>query len=429
MAKIAFVDMTFHWPPTGGAWIDMANVMTRLQNRGHEVKLFAPDFPDYFHRGRMDGEFEYEYETLAFNRFSFNYRTVPRRFRRAVDKFQPDYIVLGDGSFIKPWLAQEFEKYYKTVIRFYSYEITCPQNCFYPPKIYGPHAKVVTPRDFCNTNFLEDPDACKNCFMPLPRLIKHAPRMIRKHGGNNLELQYYHEWVGSKAFTKAYQKVVRSSLENAHAAIVSNPFGRKLLKPYVKRIEVFPGGVTCSQFTFGAQRDSRRDGKTVVLSTGRVDDPVKGLEVIKGGMNILASRRDDFSLLITAGPHVQVDESYCYRMPWVSADRMPEVYLTGDIFVTAPLWQEPFGLVAVEAMASGLPVVATRVGGLQTIVEDGVTGFLVEPGDPFALSEKLEILLNDPELRRKMGAKARERAEELYDWDVVIDKYYMPFFS
>jgi glycosyltransferase involved in cell wall biosynthesis len=65
-----------------------------------------------------------------------------------------------------------------------------------------------------------------------------------------------------------------------------------------------------------------------------------------------------------------------------------------------------------EAMASGLPVVATRVGDIPRVVEDGVTGILVPPREPEMLAEALATLLADPELRRRMGAAGRRRVEE-----------------
>ena len=70
-------------------------------------------------------------------------------------------------------------------------------------------------------------------------------------------------------------------------------------------------------------------------------------------------------------------------------------------------------------MAHGRPVVATAVGGHLDLVEDGETGLLVPPGDIIALREALERLLGDPELRRRLGAAARERARERFSWEHV----------
>ncbi len=78
---------------------------------------------------------------------------------------------------------------------------------------------------------------------------------------------------------------------------------------------------------------------------------------------------------------------------------------------------ELLGLVLLEAMISGTPVVCSRLGGLPEVVEHGVTGFLVEPGDEAELRERLDELLRDPPLARRLGRNARELALERYTWD------------
>ena len=77
-------------------------------------------------------------------------------------------------------------------------------------------------------------------------------------------------------------------------------------------------------------------------------------------------------------------------------------------------------------MASGRPVCASRLGGLQNIVVDGETGFLFEPGDAAGLAERLAQLLDDAELCRHMGTAGRARAEAEYDWARLIPKHYGP---
>ena len=83
---------------------------------------------------------------------------------------------------------------------------------------------------------------------------------------------------------------------------------------------------------------------------------------------------------------------------------------------------ELLGLAALEAMASGTPVVASRLGGLAEIVQDGETGFLVPPGDVGALHERLDALLRNPELARRMGASAREVVLERFTWARVAER-------
>lgn len=87
------------------------------------------------------------------------------------------------------------------------------------------------------------------------------------------------------------------------------------------------------------------------------------------------------------------------------------------VFVFASLWEEPFGMPVIEAMAAGLPVVVTRSGALPEIVEDGVSGIIVPRGDVAALAAAIGGLLADPAKRAAMGRAARLRAREHYGWD------------
>lgn len=86
-----------------------------------------------------------------------------------------------------------------------------------------------------------------------------------------------------------------------------------------------------------------------------------------------------------------------------------------DVFVHPAIWAEAFGWTIAEAMASGCPVVASRTGGIPELIEDGESGLLVEPGDPGALAAALNRLLASPELRHRLAAGARRRAEERFD--------------
>ena len=90
-------------------------------------------------------------------------------------------------------------------------------------------------------------------------------------------------------------------------------------------------------------------------------------------------------------------------------DRVEDVYASSDIVVVPSRWQEPLGLIAIEAGACGKPVVATRVGGLPEIIEDGRTGCLVEARTPSALAESVTRLIANPAQRAQLGEAARKR--------------------
>jgi glycosyltransferase involved in cell wall biosynthesis len=95
-------------------------------------------------------------------------------------------------------------------------------------------------------------------------------------------------------------------------------------------------------------------------------------------------------------------------------DDVPELMTASDVVVSCSE-NEPFGRVVAEAGAAGIPVVSTRSGGKVDILEDGVTGLLVEQGDTMAMADACVRLLNDAELRKKFGAAARLRVEKLFD--------------
>jgi glycosyltransferase involved in cell wall biosynthesis len=95
-------------------------------------------------------------------------------------------------------------------------------------------------------------------------------------------------------------------------------------------------------------------------------------------------------------------------------DDLPEVLAALDIVVQPSTEPEAFGRSAAEAQAAGVPVIATRLGGLPEVVEEGVTGLLIPPGDSDALAEAIRSLATDPERRQAMGAAGRERAQRLF---------------
>ena len=98
--------------------------------------------------------------------------------------------------------------------------------------------------------------------------------------------------------------------------------------------------------------------------------------------------------------------------------------LRRSLFTVAPsIWSDPFPVVALEAAAAGKPTIASRIGGLQDSVVDGETGFLVPPGDRPALTQAMRRLIDDTELRERMGAAAASRQAELYTPDTVIPQY------
>ena len=113
-------------------------------------------------------------------------------------------------------------------------------------------------------------------------------------------------------------------------------------------------------------------------------------------------------------------ESYC-----TFVGKQPRIvdYLSASDVLLLPSEQESFGLAALEALACEVPVIASRVGGISEVVDDGVTGCLAEVGDIEKMSADAARLLSDEDARREMGRRARESAVSRYSTDLVIPQY------
>jgi len=107
---------------------------------------------------------------------------------------------------------------------------------------------------------------------------------------------------------------------------------------------------------------------------------------------------------------------------------IPKLLSNSDLFVLPSIVDsqgetETLGVVFIEAMASGLPVIGTRVGGIVDVIVDGKTGFFVEQKSPEDLAKKIILLLNSPARMRIMAKNARKRAETHFDWNQIIERY------
>jgi glycosyltransferase involved in cell wall biosynthesis len=105
----------------------------------------------------------------------------------------------------------------------------------------------------------------------------------------------------------------------------------------------------------------------------------------------------------------------------VAQAQLPSVLRSLDAVVCAP-WYEPFGIVPLEAMACGVPVIAAAVGGLIDTVVDQVTGIHVPPRDPEAIAVAIEQIVDQPEQAAQLGAAGRRRVSALYSWDRVASE-------
>lgn len=187
-----------------------------------------------------------------------------------------------------------------------------------------------------------------------------------------------------------------------------------------ERIRIVPHGVDVNLFL--PAREQGRRSQVNIVWVGRIERQ-KGLITLLQAFHAITQNSPTPAPveLLIAG---KVWDNQCYielleyknRMQLTGVrflgfvENLPAFLQKADIFV-CPSLQETFGIVNLEAMACGLSVVATSVGGITDVLVDEETGFLVPPDDPRTLAEKLSILINDSKLRKNMGKKARTRAE------------------
>jgi spore coat protein SA len=108
---------------------------------------------------------------------------------------------------------------------------------------------------------------------------------------------------------------------------------------------------------------------------------------------------------------------------YLSGEDLASAYAATDVFATPSLCFDTFGMVNLEAMEFGRPVVATSFGGSREVIEDGVTGFVENPFDVPAFAEKIARLLRDPDLRLEMGAAGRRRLRERFRIERLAREY------
>ena len=199
-----------------------------------------------------------------------------------------------------------------------------------------------------------------------------------------------------------------------------------------ERVVVIHNGVDAEAFRRTERREAlARHGvrEPYVLFVGRISEQ-------KGIFPLLEATRalpEDVSLVLCASSpdtpellaRLEAAVAGRPRVHWINAmlpvPEVVELYSHAAVFVCPSIY-EPFGLINLEAMACGTPVVASRVGGIPEVVVDGETGWLVPPGDEAALARALRDALADPARARRMGEAGRRRVEAHFSWDRIADR-------
>lgn len=400
MSRIAIIDLLFNWPPDGGARVDVKEIASRLAAR-HDVRLFVPDYRDLFPRGAIAGDLPFAVTRIPFSRYSFNLVQAPRRFSRAVDDFRPDHVFVADGWYLKPYIVSALRRY-RPVVRFYAYECFCLQ--------------------FQGTLFRDDAPCPRSVFDGMRECLACAFRYPRYYTRLTLFSQ---EMFASLAVTPFYPRTLSRALAHASHVLCYNERIKTLISPHQQKVTLVPSGIDADLFSPGRAAPG---AVPVILMASRVHDRTKGFHILAAAAKILRAEGMEFRVVVPVSGEPPRCGTPIEFTPWRKQEDLPAIYRSADVCVVPSVGPEPFGIVTLEAMACGKPVVASRIGGLPTIVEDGVGGFLVPPGDATALAARIRLLLSSRELRARMGAAARKRAED-FEWDRIMRDVYLPLFD
>lgn len=256
----------------------------------------------------------------------------------------------------------------------------------------------------------------------------HIPFIITTHGS---DLYYFKE-------DTRWKSLMQSASEKAKFITANSDFTKewylKLFgRKFNERTKVIPSGIDnnidFSRDVSWIDKKYKFKHKHMVLFTGRLTEH-KGVEYL-----IMAAEKINAEIMIVGdGPERPYLEKLVKKhkldnvhiVGYVSArkGKIEDYYLRADVYVAPSVWKEPLGLVLLEAMVYKTPVIVTQSGGVTTIVQDDVNGYLVYAKRSDMIAKRVNILLDDDEKRKKMGQNAYDSVVEKFNWDKIAAQFY-----
>lgn len=191
--------------------------------------------------------------------------------------------------------------------------------------------------------------------------------------------------------------------------------------------EIIPNGIEIGQFGPAVQPlPQYRDGRPTILFVGRYNEPRKGFRYLLRAFALVRDQFPDARLLVVGGGDPELYREDLSRLGsqgiefvgYVETEQLPRYYVSCDLFCTPSIKGESFGIILLEAIASGRAVVASRIPGHASVIDHGQDGWLVPPQDPVALALALVRLLADREKREEIAAAGLRKARR-YAWSEI----------
>lgn len=379
--KIIQVVHRYH-PAVGGAENQVKSISEELMRRGHKVSVITTnslsvlDVPSLFHP-----------------------------FRRKK---------------VNVWKNEEIEGIdvhrYDALFRFYGFLVTTPMR-----KLLTTKADIIHAYGFYITTSLVAMMAAKHRSIPFLLTANDATVSLYGSAAKRVCSNMYNQTLG-KLLIQNSARVIAVSRTNAEDLVKSGVTEQK--------ITVIPNGIKLERFLDGTSKSIEKNGP-IILCVGRISED-KGIDcLIRAAQSVVESFPqarflivgEDYGYLgklraLVNNLNIKKSVIFTGRL---TDNQLVDVYRSADVFVL-PSELEAFGIVVIEAMASGVPVIVSNCGGMKDIVKDGTNGFLFDVGDARQLAEKIMLFLSDEELRTKLASDGKETVMKSYTIEKVVDK-------
>ncbi len=246
-----------------------------------------------------------------------------------------------------------------------------------------------------------------------------------------LNVGTFHAYRESNAVYEYAHPLVKRILGRLDGRIyVSEPVREYITHYFPGDHVIIPNGIDCARFESPNIKPIERfdDERPNILFVGRLDKR-KGFMHLLRAYPFIKQAVPDVRLIVVGGysnedkdPYVRYARAHRLRgihfVGYVAPDKLPRYYRTATVFCAPSTGFESFGIVLLEAMAAGLPIVASDIAGYRTVLENCAEGLLVPPGDERVIARSIITLLQDRNRRELMSAHGRRKAA-LFDWNII----------
>lgn len=246
----------------------------------------------------------------------------------------------------------------------------------------------------------------------------------------------YHSFRDSYASTDVLFRLFRGTFDDAirkvqrHIAVSES--ARAMCHRYYPQlpVEIIPNGIDTERFTPDVEPWlNTNDGVFTILFVGRMD-PRKGAKYLFAALPYLERALSEYRIVVAGAGWMK--KYYDAYIPldlrrrvsfagYVSPEDLPRYYASADVYCSPATGSESFGIVLLEAMSSGVPVVASDIVGYRNVMTDGTEGLFCTPRDPQSIAERIISLARNPQQRQELGMNGRRTAQR-FDWRHIAER-------